>query len=384
MGLAYGVGIWLAGEIQPVSMVIRISYLYLLGIFMSFLIHRTYLRTEEFSNQLDRKNQDLRRLNQALKEVAASSDLREIFKETLKIIRQNDQIPMAAVMIFDEQGELHVVDSFGWEEEWLDRYQSFPLSKYSLTLAPILVFKKPLICTDIRKHNELMQTFAGTGIMSIFAYPLVVKDELAGAVVIANHQITGIAEEDSQILESIAHQAGIALQNAITIGEEKQKADTDGLTGLYNRRYFNEKVETLAADAERHPGYLSLILTDVDNFKKYNDTYGHPAGDRLLKRVAGVLMETVRDQDIVARYGGEEFVVILKNSDNELAMQIAERIRRAVERLNDLNCSVTISLGVGTIPNHARDAKVLLDYADRSLYAAKHSGKNRVCCGWEE
>jgi diguanylate cyclase (GGDEF)-like protein len=384
MALAYSTGVWFAGDIRPVSLVIRIGYLYLAGIFMSFLIRRTYQDVDEYSNQLERTNKDLRRLNQSLKEVAASSDLEQIFAETVKITCENYQTPMVAVMIIDMQGELRIVDSFGWTDEWLKSYQSYPLSKYSLALAPILVFKRPLICPDIRKHNELMQTFAGTGIKSVFAYPLVIKDELVGVVMLTNHQIKSIPDEDSQILESITHQAGIALQNAIAIGEEKQKADTDGLTGLFNRGYFNEKIEALVTEVQHHPGFLSLILTDIDNFKKYNDTYGHPAGDRLLKRVAGVIMEAVRDEDIVARYGGEEFVVILRNSDNELTLQIAERIRQAVERLRDQNCSVTISLGVGTIPDHAQDAKTLLDYTDRSLYAAKHTGKNRVCCGWEE
>lgn len=384
MAWVYATGVWCAGDIRVVSLVIRLSYLYLAGIFISYLVRCTYQETTADYTQLERTNKDLRRLNQSLKEVAASSDLEQIFAETIKIIRENYPTPMVAVMIINMQGELQIVDSQGWKEEWLDSYESYPLSKYSLTLAPILVFKRPLICPDIRKHSELMQTFAGIGIKSLFAYPLVIKDELIGVVMLTDHQIKSIPEEESQILESITHQAGIALQNAIAIGEEKQKADTDGLTGLFNRRYFNEKIELLANEAVKTQRFLSLIMTDVDNFKKYNDTYGHPAGDRLLKRVAGVIMETVREEDIAARYGGEEFVVILKNSDNDLAMQIAERIRRAVERLDDLNCSVTISLGVGTIPTHAQDAKTLLDYTDRSLYAAKHTGKNRVCSGWEE
>jgi diguanylate cyclase (GGDEF)-like protein len=325
-------------------------------------------------------------LNQSLKEVAASSDLGEIFSETLKIIRENEKISMAAVLIFDIQGELQMVDSFGWEEDWLNRYQSYPLGKYSLTLAPILVFKKPLICVDIRKHNELMQTFAGTGIKSIFAYPLVIKDELVGAILIADHQSTTISEEDSQILESITHQAGIALQNAITIGEEKQKADTDGLTGLFNRRYFNEKIEELVKEVQYHPGFLSLIMTDVDNFKKYNDFWGHAKGDECLIKIAKSLNSIRRsNEDVFGRYGGEEFVYFAVGINYNETVELGNMLKNQVEKLcikytsDDESKLVTISLGgsLGKASDFSSTAEIL-QIADKELYKSKRMGRNIV------
>lgn len=365
------------------TLIIRIGYIYLVGMVSGFLVNQTYKVTEEVSNQLARKNDDLQLLNSHLKEVSASSDLEQIFSETLKVIQENNNSPMAAVMIFDLQGELKMVDSLGWREDWIQSYRCYPLSKYSLTLAPILVFKKPLICSDIVKHTELVQTFEGTPVKSLFAYPLVIKEEVIGALMIMDHQFKHISEEEVNIFSGIAHQASIAIQNALNLKEEKQRADTDGLTGLYNRRYFNEKIEELVYETLQKPGSnLSLILLDVDNFKKYNDTFGHPAGDQLLKKLARVVTEAVRDNDIVARYGGEEVVVILKDADNRLALQIAERVRYSVEQIIDLNCPVTVSLGVGTLPDYAKDGKSLLDFTDQSLYSAKHNGKNRVCCGF--
>lgn len=383
----YTAGAYLSGRWVMVEWLLGVGYLYIAGFFTGFLVRHTYLIVEEVSTKaLVQKNNDLQRLNDFLKEVSKSSDVEQIFAETLKIIHEHHATPMAAVMIFDMKGKLRIVDEFGWEKAWIDRYHEYPLTRYSLTLAPILVFKKPLLCSDIYKHTELIHAFANTPVKSLYAYPLIIdNDAIAGAVVITDYRVKSISEEESQILVSITHQASIALQNAINLEEEKRKADTDGLTGLYNRRYFNEMIEDLAKRAGNQPERnLSLILIDVDNFKKYNDTYGHPAGDQLLKKAAGVIMDAVREDDIVARYGGEEIAVILRGCPNALAMQIAEGIRRSIEAMKDLQAPVTVSLGVATLPKHAVDVRSLLEYADKSLYEAKHTGKNRVCCGWTE
>lgn len=371
------------GSFEWRELIIRGSYLYLIGIFAGFLIRRTHQVNEAVSQQLVQQNYDLQRLNQFLKEVSASSDLEQIFQETLKIIHEHTRTPMAAIAIFDMEGALRIADSFGWRESWLKSYQSYPLSKYSLTLAPVLVFQEPLECPDIRKHTELVQIFSETPVKSLFVYPIFIKDELIGAVLITDERLKTSSEEESRILQSITHQAGIAIQNLINLREEKQKADTDGLTGLYNRRYFHEKLEqSVSAVHQGISQRVSLILLDVDNFKGYNDKHGHPAGDRLLEKIAAVIEGEVREEDVVARYGGEEITVVLDNCANSQALQVAEAIRRSVAGIADLSEAVTVSVGVGTMPDHAADAKGLLDFTDKSLYAAKHSGKNRVCCGW--
>lgn len=371
------------GYFRSTGIMIRVGYLYLVGIFANSLINLIYRAKEVVPEEHLAESCDYKRLNQFLKEVAASSDVNSIFAETLRIIKENTSATMAAVMIVNLQGELKIFDSYGWNEPWLASYHNYPLSKYSLTLAPILVFKKPLICADISKHSELIQAFSGIPVKSLAAYPLIARDELVGVVMITSQQVQSISGADSQIFESISYQAGIAIQNAMDLNEEKHRADTDGLTGLYNRRYFNETLEYLVGEFCRNSGYLSLVLMDVDNFKSYNDTFGHPAGDKLLKKLARVIAGTVRGEDIVARYGGEEIVVILRGSHNRLALEIAEDIRQAVEAITGLERPVTVSLGVATLPTHATNAQGLLEYADKSLYAAKRMGKNRVCCGWE-
>jgi diguanylate cyclase (GGDEF)-like protein len=149
----------------------------------------------------------------------------------------------------------------------------------------------------------------------------------------------------------------------------------DGLTGLFNRRYFNELIKTEMNRVRRAPASLSLLMLDIDNFKNYNDTKGHPAGDELLKGVAKVLKSSVRAVDMVCRYGGEEFVIILTQADKSVGKILAERIRVQV----NLYFPTTISIGIATYPEDAEEIEPLIQKADNALYQAKQSGKNKWC-----
>ena len=166
----------------------------------------------------------------------------------------------------------------------------------------------------------------------------------------------------------------------------QEQITRDGLTGLNNHMAFQEK---MASDVERVrcDESLSLLLLDVDRFKQYNDTYGHPDGDRVLKQVAAALRDNARATDFVARYGGEEFVVILPDTDAKGAMQIGERLRQAIEEITGLSRQVTASFGAATLTvgpadantkPHASTASELIALADKALYASKHEGRNRV------
>jgi len=168
--------------------------------------------------------------------------------------------------------------------------------------------------------------------------------------------------------------------------ELKKMATTDALTGLYNRGYFNGILENECRRALRYGVALSLVILDVDHFKRINDTYGHIAGDAVLIHLASVLREACRDIDIVARYGGEEFVIILPQTYGENAILMAERLRAAVENaqvpFEGAVLSMTISLGVASMPEvKAETADHFLTIADRALYKAKYSGRNRVVKG---
>jgi diguanylate cyclase (GGDEF)-like protein len=159
-------------------------------------------------------------------------------------------------------------------------------------------------------------------------------------------------------------------------------ATTDGLTGLNNHRTFQERLTEELERVKRTRAPLSILLTDIDFFKKFNDTYGHPVGDMVLREVAVCIRNTVRLTDFPARYGGEEFAVILPETDERGAFVIAERIRQAVEaNIVDSGADklrVTISIGCATIPVHCMTQTEVIDCADKALYASKRAGRNRV------
>ncbi|MEM7691820.1 MAG: GGDEF domain-containing protein [Pseudomonadota bacterium] len=162
------------------------------------------------------------------------------------------------------------------------------------------------------------------------------------------------------------------------IEDSKALARTDGLTGLLNRRAFDDELVIAVARAERYQRELSLILLDIDNFKTLNDTYGHPAGDAVLRAIARVLLEKSRRIDVVARIGGEEFAVILADTPASAALRLAERLRQAVSNASSESIGFTASFGVANLQDIAGDPEELLREADKALYSAKENGRNRV------
>jgi diguanylate cyclase (GGDEF)-like protein len=166
----------------------------------------------------------------------------------------------------------------------------------------------------------------------------------------------------------------------------KELAVRDGLTGLYNHRYFQEALTVEVLRCQRHDRSFSLLFMDIDNFKHYNDTNGHPEGDVALKTTAELISSRLRASDILARYGGEEFIALLPEASTETALEIAESIRQLVEEHpfpgeeTQPSGQLTISIGVSTYGENGTDGSTLLEIADRRLYQAKEMGRNKICC----
>jgi diguanylate cyclase (GGDEF)-like protein len=164
----------------------------------------------------------------------------------------------------------------------------------------------------------------------------------------------------------------------------KKLAITDGLTGAYNYRFFKEQLEKELIRASRHNNHVSIIMMDIDYFKQYNDTHGHPAGDYVLRTISGILKNNIRNIDIAARYGGEEFALILIETNKQAAGIVAEKIRRLIEEYNfkyeDTQPAgkITVSMGVATFPEDGKTFDELIGTADKRLYHAKETGRNRV------
>lgn len=184
--------------------------------------------------------------------------------------------------------------------------------------------------------------------------------------------------QEQLVMEIYATQVALSLENAKLADQFRNMAFTDVLTGLYNHRHFQEVLHKEISRASRTNSELSLALIDVDKFKSYNDTYGHPAGDVVLRMVATILKKNVRDMDTVARYGGEEFVVIMPECGRKGSEIIGQRLVEAVASTEFPHREVTISLGVATYPYDAKMPADLIEKADQALYAAKEAGRNRM------
>jgi two-component system, cell cycle response regulator len=181
----------------------------------------------------------------------------------------------------------------------------------------------------------------------------------------------------AMIGQSASH-AALALRNSWLLEQVQRLAEVDSLTNVANRRTFETELSQELSRSSRHGEPLTLVMIDVDHFKKFNDTHGHRAGDEALREVARALAHESRDFDTVSRYGGEEFAVILPGASSRESLIAAERLRKAVSEITGLPAPVTASAGVATYPTHASDAESLIKVADEALYESKRAGRNRV------
>lgn len=213
---------------------------------------------------------------------------------------------------------------------------------------------------------------------TLMCVPLLAKDKLLGALNISKSIPDSFSEKDFELFINLANQAAIAIENARLY----RYAVTDEMTRLYNHRYFQQRLDEELLRADRYENHVSLVILDVDHFKNFNDTYGHPEGDRVLKSVARLIEKSVREIDIVARYGGEEFVVICPEKNGEGSLVPAERIRSAIEdfdlRIDGKRVPLTVSLGVACYPDQTKSKPELIQKADYALYFSKQNGRNKA------
>ena len=231
--------------------------------------------------------------------------------------------------------------------------------------------------------NEIDYPFTkGRNIKAMICVPLLAKGKILGIVLIEHKMKDVFDNEHMRLLEVIAQQVSIAIENARLYQQMHDLATLDGLTGAYNRLYFNDKLQEEFSKAQEGGHELSFLIFDIDHFKKFNDTYGHLFGDQVLKTLSGYIKKTLRKEDIFARYGGEEFVILMPYTSLEKAKEKAEDLRIGASQLvvtdRVISASITISIGVSTYPVTAGSPQELISSADDALYEAKRSGRNLV------
>ena len=238
-----------------------------------------------------------------------------------------------------------------------------------------------IVCAHVARHGGQTGPY--------LCAPLMAQGETLGLLYLTAHaagNATRLSEETGQLATAVAEQIALALSNLRLRETLRQQSVRDPLTGLYNRRFLEETLDREIARLERKGLPLSLIMIDVDNFKTFNDTFGHDAGDAVLRDLGGILQRHVRGGDIACRYGGEEFTIVLPEATIEIGRQRAEMLREAVRELRLMHDgkslgAVTLSLGVACFPDHGRRREHLLQCADAALYEAKNGGRNRVVIG---
>jgi len=241
---------------------------------------------------------------------------------------------------------------------------------------------KPLMVGDASKDFRFQTLGSQTGVKSLVSAPLMAGSEMLGLIRMESGFPGVYRQEDARLLSNFADLGTVALEHVALYRQTIELAITDGLTGLYVQRYYKERLRDEVYRAQEHQLPLCLLMIDVDNFKSYNDRYGHLVGDRVLKVVSQVLKESVRTVDLVARYGGEEFSVLLLKTPLIGAQTVAERIRQKVEEQEIIASQeathITVSIGVAELAPAYREVEKFIDAADQALYKAKGDGKNCV------
>ena len=261
---------------------------------------------------------------------------------------------------------------------------------FHLTLNDPLIkkFGKRMIAIDLQRVeknylNEKWNKLTKNGINMIA--PIIPKKQIKGIIAVGEKMNQEkFSSSEREIFSLLAHFISVAFSNSILYQKMEQISITDGLTGLYNYRYFKKRLDDEILRARRYGHSLSLILFDVDYFKNYNDKLGHPAGDVALKAIAHLLKSTIRKSDIPFRYGGEEFGVMLPEEGPENSKNFAQRLRIIIEAYPfdkeevQPGGKLTVSLGVSSFPEDADSIQLLIKKADAALYNAKRLGRNQT------
>ena len=219
-------------------------------------------------------------------------------------------------------------------------------------------------------------------VASLLIVPLNVKAHASGAFVLASSNPYFFTADLQHVFHIIANQIAVSLENAKMYEQVERMAITDVLTGLYNKRHFEDRFDEIISRAERYDHRLALVMMDLDHFKRINDNYGHPMGDQVLRAVGIILNESMRKIDLVARFGGEEFVVLLDSTDHEQALKKTEQLSEEIADLSfevgSRKIRVSLSAGIAVFPDDSHNKEDLLEKADKALYQSKKSGRNRT------
>jgi diguanylate cyclase (GGDEF)-like protein len=334
------------------------------------------LRTQE----LERSQAQLELIYENTRNLASILAPDEVIRETMRIMGPMLQFNDYAVIFRDKWGH------FLYRARSVNRKESFQLKAIDdarVELLPkVLSSDEPIAVKELTNRTDYQPVNPKS--RSVLIAPLRSHDNSHGLIVAESSNPDHFQEKDIKIFTMLARSAALALENAELHRQTEQLTIVDDLTGAYNYRYFVRKLEEEKKRAIRYDLPLSLIMVDIDWFKKVNDSYGHEVGNIVIKDLARVIQHCIRDVDIFVRYGGEEFVIILPQTPLIESSAIGERIRAQVEEMvvdtgRSGKLKITVSVGVTSFPENGKAHEELVSVVDQALYRAKGSGKNLVC-----
>lgn len=328
---------------------------------------------------MSREAEVLKILLEMSREISSQIPIRTVVHRLSLRLKQLLRADECSIMILDDtRKELAFSESTGltrWELENIRFRVGEGVAGW------VAKHKKPILIPDCSADERFVSIpDQKRPMISMICVPLLIKRRVIGTVSLTTRTPGHVFQEtELELAVLLSAHISLALEN----NRLYEISVSDGLTNLYNRRYLEQRLSKELSYARRFRKPLTVLMTDVDFFKKLNDGFGHQAGDHALRQVSESLTAGLRDYDVVARYGGEEFAVILPSTPRGRGASTAERLRQAVEdldiRFRGQRLQVTISVGVASYPEDSDDAELLVDYADKALYQAKQRGRNQVC-----
>lgn len=324
-------------------------------------------------------------LEEMQKVLGSSNDIEEILVMIMRRTKELTRAEAWSIIFLEEAtGELYFQKTNGRIKKELKKLR---LKVGEGVAGWVAEHGMPVVIPDACKDKRFLSKFdriCRFKTKSIMCAPVKIKDKTIGVIEVVNKANGGsFTDADLALLVKLIEQASMAIDRILLYQKLEELVITDDLTNLFNTRYLNRSIETEIQRSRRHSTSVSLIFMDLDYFKNINDTHGHLVGSRVLVEIARILINELRTIDIVARYGGDEFVIVLPQTTLTNAMNIAERLRRSVEKSTflvpqGLNLKLTASFGVASYPESAHSKEELLKIADESMYRVKNRSRNDV------
>jgi diguanylate cyclase (GGDEF)-like protein len=318
----------------------------------------------------------LEAINTIAQQSTAVMELEELLTRACAVIQQAFQVQHVSIFLRDE-GDLVLRAHHGILTLSIPAGGRFPAGQDPWPR--LLAANGAVIEKDLASRPGTFRLFVEA--LSRMSIPLISFGQTLGVLTLHSSSPDAFRESELQSLESVADICANSIQNAHYVERVKQLAYLDGLTGIFNRRFFEIRIMDEIERARRYGTGMAVVMTDIDQFKKLNDEFGHLLGDEVLRQVSSLFHQNLRKIDVVCRYGGEEFALLLTQTSAQQAVMVAEKLRKLVEewQFPGVPRTVTISAGVAVFPDHGAGRDELIRAADNALYCAKQTGRNRVC-----